>query len=74
MTFKDGVMFTLIIAAALAFIVGIGWLIIWDNSNDEREFKENCANVAKIAGLKEYKTDGYDCFILKDNKIVEVKL
>ena len=63
-----------LIIFALAFFAGLIYFVSWDNQRDKKEFTKNCENVAKIAGLKEWHSDGYDCYVLKDGKITEVKL
>jgi hypothetical protein len=73
MTFKDGVWVTLGIIFVIGLFVGLFWFLAWDNEQDTKANQEDCANIAKIARLKEWKADGYsDCYLLKDGKIVEV--
>ena len=67
----------IVIAMVLVSILFLGSLlafVVWDNENDKRVFKENCADIAKTFNVKEYHVDGYDCYIIKDNKIKEIKL
>lgn len=59
---------------AIIVFGGLAALLVWDNENDRRAFKENCADIAKTVGVKEYHADGWDCYIVKDGKIKEIKL
>lgn len=62
----------LIVSATI--IVGVVFIMAWDYNNDKKEFEENCSNIVKTFGAKEYLVDEFGCYILKDGKIVEVKL
>ena len=74
MSTKDWWIVIAILIIGVSVLAGLMFLLVWDNENDKRIFKENCSSIAKTIGVKEYHADGYDCYVVKDGKIVEIKL
>lgn len=60
----------------LAVVVVFGF-VKFINYLDADSLKTNtakCEQLAKLSNVKEYKLGDYKCYLLKDNKIEEVKL
>lgn len=74
MSTKDWWIVIGVLIAGVTVLVGLVALLVWDNNNDLREFDKNCSDIAKTFDVKEYHADGYDCYVIKDGKIKEIKL
>ena len=73
-TIKEWCIVIGVLIAGIGVLIGLIFLLVWGDKKDKREFKENCSSIAKTIGVEEYHADGYDCYIVKDGKIVEIKL
>lgn len=74
MSTKDWWVVIGVLIAGVGLLAGLMFLLVWDNENDKRKFNENCADIAKTIGVEDYHTDGWDCYVIKDGKIKEIKL
>lgn len=55
------------------FMAGLIYLLALDFDNDNKAYDEKCKQIAKLAGVTEYKVDYSTCYLLKDGKIEVVK-
>lgn len=58
---------------ALGIIFGLFKLLEWDYASDKKHWQEQCAQVAELSSVKEYKVVDGQCVIVKDGKLVEIK-
>lgn len=70
--FKQAMLTLLFVAGALIFFVGFINFFMWIEESDKKEASENCSRNAKLMDATDWKSDGFDCYVIKNDKIIEV--
>lgn len=56
-----------------AVFLGVGKLLHWDAERDAKDRQAACAQVAELSQAEDWVEKDYNCFIIKDNKFIEIK-
>lgn len=62
------------ILVMMMFLVGLGFLLKWDATNDARDRQAQCAKIAQVAGVEEFEEKDYNCYMVKDGKLETIDL
>lgn len=64
-----------IASVIVAVVVGsVASLIIYDYRNDKKRFENRCSAISKLSNAEDYYAESFNCYIVKDNKLVKVEL
>lgn len=62
------------VTAVIGLFVGLGYLLVWDATNDAKDRRVQCTEIAELAKAEYHREKDYTCTMLINGKLRDVEL